>query len=204
VKQDEPRGTIDWVDAQRRLGAVERTLADNVALPPDKLKAVLESRARSLAAEPPAPPSDSVDVLEFVLAQEHYAIEMGWVREVLALRDLTRLPGTPAFVLGIINLRGRIISVLDIKRFFELPEQGLSDLNKVIVLGDGTMEFGVLADLIQGVGFIDIADLQPPLPTLTGIRGKYLLGITRQRKVVLDGRKLLTDPAIIVAEEAQG
>jgi purine-binding chemotaxis protein CheW len=198
MKRVEPRGAIDRGDVRR----ASSCLPENAALPPDKLKALLETRARALAAEPRPPRADSVEILEFVLAHEHYAVRTVWVREVLPLRDLTPLPGMPAWVLGIINVRGKIISVLDIKKFFELPERGWSDLSKVILLGDRTMEFGLLADFIEGVGFIQTDELQPPLPTLTGIRAEYLMGITRQRVVVLDGSKLLTDPAIVVAEEA--
>lgn len=201
MKRTERRGAIDWADARHRLDAVEQALADHAALPPDKLKAILEARARSLATEPPLPRGNGVEVLVFKLAQEHYAIETTWVREVLVLRDLVPVPSTPAFVLGVVNVRGKVISVLDIKTFFELPEKGLTDLNRVILLGDGAMEFGLLADVIEGVRFIDADELQPPLPTLTGIRAEYLMGITRQRQVVLDGRKLLTDPAIVVIGE---
>ncbi|RKP46456.1 chemotaxis protein CheW [Trinickia fusca] len=201
MKRTERRGAIDWADARHRLDSVEQALADHAALPPDTLKAILEARARSLAAEPPLPRGNGVEILAFKLAQEHYAIETTWVREVLVLRDLVPMPSTPAFVLGVVNVRGKIISVLDIKTFFELPEKGLTDLNRVILLSDGAMEFGLLADVIEGVRFIEADDLQPPLPTLTGIRAEYLMGITRQRQVVLDGRKLLADPAIVVIGE---
>lgn len=203
MKRAKPRSVIAWADARHRLEAVERALAEHVALPPSKLKAVLEARAQALAVEPPIPRGDGVEVLAFTLAREHYAIERAWVREVLVLRDLTPVPGTPAFVLGVMNVRGTIVSVVGINQFFELPTGGLTDLNRVILLSNGEMEFGVLADLIEGVHFIDADDLQPPLPTLTGIRAEYLMGITRQRQVVLDGRKLLNDPAIVVAEEVE-
>lgn len=201
MRRAELRGAIDWVDVRHRLDTVERALAEHVALPPDKLKAVLEARARTLAAEPPLRRDDGVEILAFTLAQEHYAIETAWVREVLVLRDLTAVPGTPAFVLGMMNVRGTIISVLDIKKFFELPEKGLTDLNRVILVSDGAMQFGLLADLIEGVRFMDTADLQPPLPTLTGIHAEYLMGITRGRQVVLDGRKLLSDTALVITGE---
>jgi purine-binding chemotaxis protein CheW len=200
MKRVEPRGAID----RGKVHWASSCLPENAAPPPDQPKALLEARARALAAEPRSPRADSVEILEFGLVDEHYAVQTVWVREVLPLRNLTPLPGNPAWVLGIINVRGKIISVLDIKKFFELPEKGLSELDKVIVLGDGTMEFGVLADFIEGIGLIQTDDLQRPLPTLTGIRAEYLMGITRQRAVVLDGGKLLTDPAIVFAEEAQG
>lgn len=195
---------IDWSAVRRRLDAAGQRLDEEFAPPPATCLAILEARARALAAEPPAAPGPGFDALEFLLAGEHYALETNWVREVFPLREFTPLPGTPNFVLGIVHLRGRIVSLLDLKQFFELPVQGLSDLNKVIVLGDAKMEFAILADAIVGVRRILRADLQAPLPTLTGIRAEYLLGITRQREVVLDGYKLLADPAIVVDAEVAG
>lgn len=195
---------IDWDAVRDRLATVERGLADQFAPSPDRQREILQTRARALAREAPAAPGERCEVLEFILAQEHYAIESAWVSEVVPLRELTPLPGLPAFVLGIIHLRGQVVSVLDLKKFFDLPDKGLTDLNKVIVLSDGTMRFAILADLILGVRSLLLADLQPPLATLTDIRADYLMGVTRQREVVLDGRKLLSDPAIVVNEEAAG
>lgn len=199
-----PRKAIDWSEVRRRLEAAGQLLDEEFAPPPEQRQAILDARARVLAAAPPAAPGPGFEALEFQLAREHYALETSWVREVFPLRDFTPLPGTPEFVLGIIHVRGRIVSVLDIKKFFELPAQGLSDLNQVIVIGDGAMEFGILADAIVGVRRILRDDLQAPLPTLTDIRADYLMGITRQREVVLDGHKLLSDPAIVVAAEVAG
>jgi purine-binding chemotaxis protein CheW len=201
MKPSRTRQAIDWDAVKRRLEAAGRMLDEEFAPPPDKARAILAARARALAAEPPAAPGPGFEALEFLLAREHYALETSWVREVFPLREFTPLPGTPDFVLGIIHVRGRIVSVLDLKKFFELPAQGLSDLNKVIVLGDGAMEFGILGDAIVGVRRIANDDLQAPLPTLTDVRAEYLMGITRQREVVLDGHKLLSDPAIVVAAE---
>ena len=117
------------------------------------------------------------------------------------MKELTPVPCTPAFVLGIINVHGRVLSVIDLKRFFDLPNNALTDLNRVIVIRKQGMEVGILADNIHGVRRIPRRDLQPSLPTLTGVRAEYLKGITRDRLVVLDADKLLSDPKIVVREE---
>ena len=135
-----------------------------------------------------------------MLAYERYGVELKYVREVYPLTELTPIPGIPSFVLGIINVRGEILSVIDIKKFFDLPEKGLTDLNKVIILHSPEMEFGVLADSIIGVHSILLNELQTSLPTLTGIREEYLKGVTKERKVILDAERLLTDKGIIVNE----
>jgi purine-binding chemotaxis protein CheW len=102
-----------------------------------------------------------------------------------------------------INVRGQILSVIDIKRFFDLPEKGLTDLNKVIILHNDVMEFGILADVIVGVRQIPLRDIQTSLPTLVGIREEYLKGVTRERLVILDAEKLLRDKRLIIQEEGE-
>jgi purine-binding chemotaxis protein CheW len=114
------------------------------------------------------------------------------------------VPCTPPFVLGLINVRGQIMSVIDLKKFFDLPEKGLTDLNKVIIVSDDKMEFGILADNVLGVRSLPLAELQPALPTLTGVREEYLKGVTRERTVILDGKKLLGDRKIVIHEETGG
>lgn len=168
----------------------------------DQQLQILRARAAILAYEPKSEAEEEqIEIVEFLLANERYAIESSCIGEVYPLKDLTPLPCTPAFVLGAVNIRGTILSVLDLRRFFDLPDKGLSDLNKVIVLRNNTMEFGVLADAILTARKILINTLQPSLPTLTDIRAEYLLGVTEDRLVVLDGRKILADPGIVVDEE---
>jgi purine-binding chemotaxis protein CheW len=95
-----------------------------------------------------------------------------------------------------------MVSVLDLKKFFDLPEKGLTDLNKVIVLQSGQMFFGILADTIVGVRRIAVAEIQQALTTRSGIREKYLLGVTADGMILLDAERLLTDGQIIVQEQA--
>lgn len=164
---------------------------------------ILRARAQALARPPPAAPAAEtlVEVVEFRLAQESYAVEARFVREVYPFKELTPLPCTPAFVRGIVNVRGRILPVLDLKKFFDLPEEGLTDLHRIIVVHGHGLELGLLADVATGFRSIPLASLQPPLPTLTGIRGEYLQGITPERLVVLDLSRILSDPKIIVHDE---
>jgi len=166
---------------------------------------ILRARAQALARPPEraAVAAASLELLEFRLARESYALETRYVREVYPLKNLTPLPCTPPFVLGIVNVRGRILPVLDLKKFFELPEQGLTDLNRIILVRGNDLELGLLADVIAGVRTIPVDSLQPSLPTLTGIRAEYLKGVTAERLVVLDLDRILADPKIIVHEEVE-
>ena len=167
---------------------------------------ILRTRARALArtAETAPEAGAMLDLLEFRLAQERYAIETRFVQEVQPLRDLTPLPGTPSFVRGIVNLRGRILPVFDLKKFFDLPEQGITDLHQIVfVRAGGEIELGLLADITVGVRHIPLGRLQPSLPTLTGIRAEYLQGVTDEPLIVLDLARILSDPKIVVEESAE-
>jgi purine-binding chemotaxis protein CheW len=173
---------------------------------PPKAEHILSERARALARTPPDPETAAVtfELLEFRLARECYAIESRHVESVYPLRDLTPLPCTPPFILGIVGVRGRILPVLDIKKFFELPEQGLTDLHRIIVVRGSELELGFLADVIEGIRKVAVEKLQPSLPTLTGIRADYLKGVSDERLVVLDVERILADPRIVVLEEVEG
>jgi purine-binding chemotaxis protein CheW len=178
-------------------------MRENMSSGNDKQQQILKKRALALAVEPKeiAAKEEHIEIVEFLLSGERYAIESAFISEVYPLKNLTPLPCTPAFVLGVINMRGTILSVIDLRTFFELPNRGLSDLNKVIVLNDGTMEFGILADVIVGVRLISVNTLLPLLPTLTDIRADYLKGVSEDRLVVLDGGKILSDQRMVVHED---
>lgn len=172
------------------------------SISPWKKQEILRERAMVLAREPEtARGGERLEIVEFLLSPERYGIESTHIGEVYPLKELTPLPCTPPFVLGVMNVRGRILPVLDIRKFFDLPEKGLSDLNKVIVLQGDAMEFGILADAIIGTRTVPVADLLPSLPTLTDIRAEYLRGVTAERLVVLDGGKILSDRKIVVHED---
>lgn len=164
---------------------------------------ILRERAVALARAPRAEssPHGSIELLEFKLANERYAVETRHVVEVHPLRDLTPLPGTPPFIRGIVNLRGRILPVFDLKKFFDLPEQGVTDLHRIIVVRGGELEFGLLADVVASVRSIDLATLSPALPTLSEIGAEYLMGVSPERLVVLDLERIFADPKIVVHDE---
>jgi purine-binding chemotaxis protein CheW len=197
--------TPDWREVERRLEAARAAMEEGWAPDAKEAKRILKARAQALARKPATTEADDdyIEVVEFVLAYETYAVETRYVREVHPLESLTPLPCTPAFVLGIVNLRGEILSVIDLKKFFDLPEKGLTDQNKVIVLRSGNMVFGVLADAVAGASRVRVADIQPSLPTLTGVREAYLIGVTLERTVILDAEKLLADEKIIVQEQVE-
>jgi purine-binding chemotaxis protein CheW len=194
-------GGTDWSQLHRRLEASRSAMQRRLTPSVEERRGILQARARLLAQERKGDkglPQSPLEVVEFLLASEHYGIELRYIREIHALSEFTPLPGTPAFVLGLTNVRGQILSVIDIKKLFDLPEKGLTDLNKVIVVRTHQMELGILADAVLGVRAIALNEFRTSLPTLTGIRAEYLKGITKDPLVVLDMDKILSDEKIVV------
>ncbi|MDQ3185508.1 MAG: chemotaxis protein CheW [Pseudomonadota bacterium] len=195
--------TINFREVEQRLAAARANVERIWVSSAEETQRILQTRALALAQEsaPEEAVDESIEVLEFSLAYERYAVESHYVRQVASLESLTPLPCTPAFVLGIVSLRGAILPVIDLKKVFELPDKGLTDLNKVIVLQSGKILFSILADAILSVRRLHVTDIQTSLPTLTGVRKNYLKGVTPERLVILDAEKLLTDESIIVHEQ---
>jgi purine-binding chemotaxis protein CheW len=166
---------------------------------------ILHARAEALARPTQVVPrmGDSLEVLQFNLAGEAYAVETRHVVEVYPLKDLTTIPCTPAFIAGVVNVRGRLMPVIDIKKFFRLPEKGLTDLHRVILVRGSDIEFGILADVMVGTRSIAADELQPVLPTLTDIAGEYVKAVTSDRLVLLDLPRIMADSRINVYEEIE-
>lgn len=166
---------------------------------------ILRQRALGHARVPEAgsTAADFLEVVEFSLAGERYAIEIGCVSEVLLFSNCTPLPCAPAFVAGLVNVRGRILHVIQLGGFFDLPLRGIVDLHHILIVHYGAVELGILADLVTGLRRVRRGDLQSSLPTLTGIRAEYLKGVTADRLVVLDVARILADRRQIVHEEVE-
>ncbi len=198
-----PKST-DFSEVEQRLEAARAGLENIWAPSAEETQQILQTRAQTLALEASSlgeDVEDAVEVLEFTLAYERYAVETQYVNQVAMLEQLIPLPCTPDFVLGIVNWRGAILPVLDLKNFFELPVKGLTDLNKIIFLQSEKVLFGILADEIVGVRNTRLRDVQSSLPTLTGIRKDYLRGVTPERVTLLDAEKLLASEYIVVQEQ---
>ncbi len=160
---------------------------------------ILKQRAEQLAR-----PDDKVEsgrllsVVEFRLAQEVYAFELVQVRKVVPVSALVALPGAPAFVAGITHFSGQILSVVDLRRFFELPTPKNDSRQKLIILRDRNMQMAVLAEEVLGVRELEEHRLQTGLPTLTGVRERYLKGVSPDQTIVLDVSRMLSDERLVV------
>lgn len=194
---------INWDEIKRKVTSLQEVIEQREILLPEEKRALLKKRAQVLALQgnDETIRQECIEIILFRLAYETYGIETAFVREVYPLKDMTTLPGTPSFVLGIINVRGQIVSVIDLKKFFNLPEKGLGELNKVIIMYNERMEFGILADVVEGTQSVALEEIMAAPPSVIGIGKKYLKGVTKEHIVLLDAESILNDEKIIVNEE---
>jgi purine-binding chemotaxis protein CheW len=193
---------INWEGIRSSLESFREKLEADILVSEKDKEQILRTRAKALSREIKKESliQDYLEVVEFVLANEKYGIELNSIVEVYTLKDLTSLPGTPPFILGVISVRGKILTIIDIKKLFELQDKGISDLNKVIIVHAHGMEAGILADVITGVRSIPVDKIQPTLPTLTDIRADYMKGVTGDQLIILDVENIFSDERIIVNE----
>jgi purine-binding chemotaxis protein CheW len=201
MSDDHPSRAVDWARLKQRLADAEEALTRGQSQS-DERRASLEARTRAIAsgASVLAQRGEGMEVVEFVLGESRYAVPASKVREVRSLHELTPLPCTPAFVSGIMSAHGRIIAVIDLKTFLDLPESGLTDLNKVIILQHADMEFGILADGIVGGHWLPSSQLQAPASSSTRHR-HCVSGVTPRQLMVLDVERIATDPSFVIDEE---
>lgn len=161
----------------------------------EETRKILKKRAEAMAA--PALKGTGAgkrtEFLEFGLAGERYAVELAFVREVCAGKQITRIPGAPPFLAGVGNIRGRILPVADLAIFFGIPEEAPARREIVILRRRGAagaaesgefLEIGILTDTVRGVCSLFPADIQPPPPGFSGIFGQYLGGVTTQGLII--------------------
>ena len=161
---------------------------------------ILAERARAFARpeEETGGETPFTELLTFRLADQEYAIKTQYIREVFIMQEITPVPGVSGFIAGICAVRGEIISVVDLRALFSIPKRGLTDLNRVIVLSDGTVTFGILADYITDIYIRPTDQFSPVGPETTPIEQRYLLGVTDGSVLVLDAGAILADPALVI------
>ena len=166
-----------------------------------RITVLLEERAKKIA-QPEDDHSDAaiVEVLKFRLAYQEYAIEMQYIREVILTGEITPVPGTPEYISGICVVRGEIISLVDLRVLLSIPERGLTDLNRVIVMTDHTLTFGILADHITGIGVIELDLISTPGRDVNPVKNKYIKGMAAGSLIVLDTAAIFADPNMIIED----
>ena len=166
---------------------------------------ILRQRARQLAQTVVESGDDEVEIVAFHMSGEDYGIETAQLREVFAARAVTPLPCTPAWVSGILNVRGRILTVVDLRPVFGLATDGASAASVLIVRGDaadGSGDVALAVDEVVGVRMLTENAIEPP-HALGGAENsvRYVRGVTAEGLALLDAAQILGDPRLVVQDE---
>lgn len=137
--------------------------------------------------------------LTFSIGTEFYGIEIKYVTEIIGIMPITEVPQLPDYVKGIVNLRGKIIPVMDVRLRFKKEPQEYNDRTCVIVVDIKDISIGLIVDTVSEVLSIQEQDIVPPPSVNKGMQNKYIKGIGKvgsEVKLILDCEKLLTEDEI--------
>jgi purine-binding chemotaxis protein CheW len=137
--------------------------------------------------------------LAFRLAREEFAIQVLRVREIMGMQDITAVPQTPAYMKGVINLRGKIVPVIDLRLKFGFPEVEATSTTCIIVVqlksGREILLMGLLVDAVSEVSNFTAGDIEDTPDFGTGVSTPYLLGIAKVKgsvKILLNIDEVLS------------
>ena len=134
--------------------------------------------------------------LTFSVGNETYGMEIQYVTEIVGIQKITQVPDMPDFVRGVINLRGKVIPVIDIRSRFRMEARAYDDRTCVIVVTFDEKEIGIIVDMVNEVLDIPSENISPPPSIGIGGQSRYINGMGRTNeevKILLDVRKLLSD-----------
>jgi purine-binding chemotaxis protein CheW len=174
---------------------------EELQLSVEQVRAILAERAAKLArvfAPPVAHGGDRRQLVAFSRGGRRYAVDLSNVAEVKPLDHWTRVPGVPPFYLGVIQLRGDIVALVDLPRLFgDEPPAPVEEPFAVVFAARGVM-LAVLADSIDDVHDLDPERVHPPLATFSKSRGRYISGLVSDGPAIIDAEKLLGDERLWV------
>ncbi len=194
------RKAFDWEDAKQRLSRLAHTLDAASSARHDGTNETLDRRARELAIElhGDVVEPDTIEVLTFGIGPDNYALETAFILELTDLTALTIVPGCPAFLRGITNLRGEILAVIDLSTFFGLSPAIGKD--RLLVFGHDRPEFGIVIDAASEVKALSRSNIALPAVAIPELQREFLLGVTPDATLVLNGDAMLSDERFMIDE----
>lgn len=135
--------------------------------------------------------------LTFFINKEEYGIDIRYVTEIIGVQSITEVPDMPVYIKGVINLRGKVIPVMDVRLRFGLEERSYDDRTCIVVINIEEQAVGLIVDRVSEVLDIPAGEIEPPPQLHLGKKGRLLLGMGK----VDDGVKILLDAQKLLCEE---
>ncbi len=204
---------VDWDAIRQRINQGNALALDSENLSDEALQAAWARRAAQVAAAMREDEQgEQVEVALIRLDRELYGLGVEHIFDIRPLGAITRVPRLPAWVAGVVNLRGQIISVIDLLRFLGLPAgDHPADERYMILVQTPGMELALLADEVLAIENIPLRQIQEAGSALRGLKPEYVRGlVVREGEnaanesgtlILLDLPALLADPALIIREE---
>lgn len=139
----------------------------------------------------------SMQLVSFKLAQEEYGIEITRVQEIILMGEITRVPQTPVYIKGLINLRSTVIPIIDLRLRFGLASQAATDDTRIMVINVRGKTMGIVVDAVSEVLRVSHDQIAPPPATVAGLGREYLTGLVKLENRLL----ILLDLDRILGEE---
>ena len=138
---------------------------------------------------------NEIQLVVFKLATEEYAIEIIKVSEIRKMTNITRVPRTPDYYLGVMNLRGSVLPVLDLKKRLNLPSATTTEDSRIIILKVDDIPFGVTVDAVSEVSTIDKENIEPPSSIDTNVERKFITGVGKHNNrllIMLNAKEIIS------------
>ncbi len=149
--------------------------------------------------------ANHLKLVGFRLGNEEYAVDILKIKEIKLLMEVTRVPKAPAFVVGVINLRGDIVPIIDLRKKLRLPSIEFDEDTRIIIVEIEQKKCGVIVDGVSEVITMDERSILPPPAIIKGsIDSAYLKGVGKIGErilILLDLDKILTSNEVEVLEE---
>lgn len=128
---------------------------------------------------------DEIQLVVFKLATEEYAIDISHVSEIRKMTHITRVPRTADYYLGVMNLRGSVLPVINLKKRLNLPDTKQTEDNRIIILRIDDISFGITVDAVSEVTIIDKSNIEPPSSIDTNVEKKFISGVGKYNNRLL-------------------
>ncbi len=150
---------------------------------------VVQAQTEALLAN-----EEVLQMVSFVLNEEEFGVDILKVQEIIRIVELTRVPNAPHFVEGVINLRGRIVPVIDLRKRFGLPQNEFDKNSRIVIVAVNNLVVGFLVDKVKEVLRVPKAVIEPPPEITSTIHTDYIIGVAKlddRLLIVLDLERIL-------------